>query len=340
LKVAAETDRRHALLVVDDDPNTVQLLRGWFGEDRFDIHAADDGASGLQAVREVRPEVILLDLKMPGELDGIAVARRLKSDAATRSIPIILLTACRSVDQKVEAFAAGADDYVTKPFEFEEIDARIQSMLRRRRMLVELESTIEDLQSENENLEQMLEIDEKTGLFNFRHFQRKLTEEWRRVERYGAPLSLVLFDLDNFKKLNDTLGHQAGDRALQEFATLLIGGARTTDMAARYGGEEFSVILPHTEGEMAARVAERIRRAVEEFVFLSDTDTPCRMTVSGGLATAPAAGLDSVDALVRAADRALYRAKDEGKNRIAPDASASRESAAGRSQETRRRQSS
>jgi diguanylate cyclase (GGDEF)-like protein len=159
-------------------------------------------------------------------------------------------------------------------------------------------------------------VDEKTGLYNFREFQRRLREEWQRAERYTVPLSVVFFDLDHFKRVNDTLGHQAGDRVLKEFAMLATGGARANDIAARYGGEEFAVILPHTDGEMAVRVAERIRRAVAEFEFDAG-ESPTRITVSAGVATLTAKReVSSVDDLVRAADAALYEAKELGRNRV------------------------
>jgi two-component system cell cycle response regulator len=314
-------DTTHQILVVDDDPSTVQMVRSWFAGQPYEILEAGDGESGLKLAQDSNPDLILLDLKMP-RLDGISVARKLKTDPHTRAIPLILLTACRNLEAKVDAFAAGADDYVTKPFEFAEIDARIRAMLRKRDRLVTLELTVRDLSSTNEQLEQLLMVDDKTGLYNFREFQRRLREEWQRAERYAVPLSLVFFDLDKFKNLNDTLGHQAGDRVLQEFATLVTGGARANDVAARYGGEEFAVILPHTDAEMAARVADRIRCATQDFVFLED-DTPTRVTVSAGVSTYPStASIESVDSLVRAADVALYRAKDMGRNRVVEHAEA------------------
>jgi len=317
----------HRILVVDDDPETARLVRSWFAGQPYTILEARDGEEGVQRAVGDMPDLILLDKKMPG-VDGLAAARLLKSNPTTRSIPVILLTACRTVEEKVEGFAAGADDYVTKPFAFEEVDARIRAMLRKRELYVTLESTIEELKSTNQQLEELLVVDEKTGLFNFREFQRKLREEWLRAERYGTSLSLVMLDIDDFKRLNDSLGHPTGDRALRELATLVAGGARATDLAARFGGEEFAVILPHTGAGMARRVAERIRTAVREFVFLAP-EYPGRLTVSAGLATFPShAEINSADTLVRAADRALYRAKKLGKDRVttddgAPDRSAS-----------------
>jgi diguanylate cyclase (GGDEF)-like protein len=306
----------HRILVVDDDPATARLVRTWYRGEPFEILNAPSGEEGLRLAAECSPELILLDIRMPG-LDGVSVARRLQQNPATCGIPVILLTACRDLDTKVEAFAAGAYDYITKPFECEEIDARIRAILQRRQALLRLQSEVSDLRTNNDQLEQLLMVDDKTGLFNFREFQRRLREEWNRAERYHTSLSLIFLDLDDFKIINDTMGHQAGDRALEEFATLVGGGARATDVAARYGGEEFAIILPHTDGTMGLRVAERILAAVREFVFIEDVK-PTRITVSAGVATYPAGPeIDSMDALVRAADEALYRAKDAGKDCVA-----------------------
>jgi diguanylate cyclase (GGDEF)-like protein len=320
-EIPAGSDRRKRILVIDDDPETARLLRTWFKGRDYDIHDASNAVEGLKLAVRSDPDIILLDIRMPG-MDGLATARHLKTDPVTRSIPVILLTACHQVNVKVEGFASGADDYVTKPFEFEEVDARIRAMLRKRELYVKLEGTVRDLHATNKQLEELLVVDEKTGLYNYRQFRQKLEEEWLRAERYGTPLSLIMLDLDDFKKLNDTWGHLAGDRALQEFATLVAGGARATDMAARYGGEEFAIILPHTNGSMAVRVAERIREAARQFVFLAD-EHPQGITVSAGVATFPSSdGVDSPDALIRVADQALYAAKKAGKDRVV-DASGS-----------------
>jgi len=338
IEPATESDLRERtprLLVVDDDPATAQLIRQWFA-DSMEVFDAPDGQEGLRQAFDNRPDLMLLDLRMPG-LDGIAVAQQLKDDNRTRAIPILVLSACRDNESKVDAFSAGADDYVTKPFEVKEVDARIRSLLRTREALINMEVTVQDLTSTNERLEQMLMVDEKTGLYNFREFQRRLKAEWSRGERYGVPLSLVFFDLDHFKQINDTLGHPAGDRILKEFAVLATGGARANDIAARYGGEEFAVILPHTEREMALRVAERIRRAVDEFVFNSG-DKPTHVTVSGGVATFPGGkAIDSMEALVRSADAALYRAKDQGRNLVVASETDGSESATPKPQSWRRR---
>ena len=151
------------ILVVDDDPATVGLVRSWFKDQMYEILEAADGETGLAIALKQRPDLVLLDLTMPG-VDGIAVARSLKANPATRTIPIIVLTACRDLNAKVEAFAVGADDYVTKPFDVEEVDARICAMLRKREFMLGLESTVRTLATTNQQLEQLLMVDEKTGL--------------------------------------------------------------------------------------------------------------------------------------------------------------------------------
>lgn len=303
----------HRILIVDDDPETARLLRTWYAGQPFEVFSAEDGEEGVEQALALGPDLIVLDVSMP-LLDGFAATQRLKSNPETASIPVILLTARKATDDKVRGFAVGCDDYVTKPFAFEEMDARVRAMLRKRELYMELEVANQELQSKNQQMQELLVVDEKTGLANYREFQRRLREEWLRAERYRMPLSLIMLDLDDFRDVNNNWGHPAGDTVLREFALLVAGGARATDLAARYGGEEFGIILPHTEGDLAQRVAERIRAAVEEFEFLAD-EGPIQVTVSAGVATWPSGpAIESVEDLVRAADRALYRAKHSGKN--------------------------
>ena len=314
MTTAAET----RILVVDDDPGTVRLVREWYRGQPFRILEAGDGEEGIRVALAERPDLILMDLVMP-RTNGFEAARRLKSDPSTSGIPVILVSAQRETKSKRDGFDAGADDYVTKPFEFEEVDARIRAMLRKRELYLTLESRNQELKATNEQLEELATVDELTGLANYRTFRKRLQDEWIRAARYGHPLSLVMLDLDDFKKVNDTLGHLAGDRVLREFAMLVAGGARATDLPARYGGEEFAIILPHTEGERAVRVAERVRAAVAEFSFL-DGETPLKVTVSAGVATHPSnTGVQSEEEFLKTADKALYAAKNGGKNRVVVD---------------------
>lgn len=289
------------ILVVDDDANTARLVRGWYTGRPVQVLVAKDGDEGVRRAAAEKPDIILMDLMMPGT-NGFEASRRLKADPATAGIPVILLSARREPQTKREGFDAGIDHYVEKPFDLDEMDARIRSMIEKSKAYLKLEEEAT--------------VDEKTGLANYRVFYKKLREEWERSERYKLPLSIVMLDLDDFKRVNDTVGHPAGDRVLREFAVLLSGGARGTDLPARYGGEEFAMILPHTDRERAEHVAERIRAAVADFVFL-EPDQSLRVTVSAGVATfAPGLYFASAEQLVAAADRALYAAKKAGKNQV------------------------
>jgi diguanylate cyclase (GGDEF)-like protein len=300
-RAAVTIDAATKILVVDDDPETARLMRGWYKGRAVEILEAGDGDEGVRRAVSEKPDIILMDVMMP-RTNGIEASRRLKTDPATSGIPVILLSARREPQTKREGFDAGIDQYVEKPFDLDEIDARIRSMIDKRKTYL--------------RLEEEATVDEKTGLANYRVFFKKLREEWERSERYTLPLSVVMLDLDDFKRVNDTVGHLAGDRVLREFAMLVSGGARGTDLPARYGGEEFAMILPHTDRTRAERVAERVRAAVAEFTFL-EPDRALRLTVSAGVSTAAAgSGIDSAEQLVASADRALYAAKAAGKNRV------------------------
>jgi two-component system, cell cycle response regulator len=309
IRPAAHTEvERDRILVVDDNPDNVEIVSTRLQFRGYQVDEATDGEAALRKVQESPPDLILLDVMLPG-IDGYEIARRIKNDERLPYIPIILVTARDSTQDKVMGLDAGADDYLTKPLNFPELEARVRSMLRIKRLQDELEQ-------KNRELERLSISDGLTGLFNHRHIQHLLEEEYERAVRARDKLTVAMLDLDRFKLVNDTFGHQAGDRVLEEFADVLRREAREIDRLGRYGGEEFIVILPETGIEDAAVFLERVRRSVARRPFHVGSNEPHHMTVSAGVATFPHPGIDDPQGLLRSADQALYAAKEGGRNRV------------------------
>ena len=302
------------ILVVDDHQDNVELLRARLESWGYAVDSAADGMQALQAVETAPPDLILLDVMMPS-LDGNEVARRIKQNPALPFIPIIMQTALDSTESKVEGLEAGADDYITKPIEFAELKARLRSMLRIKRLQEELEERERQLLEANERLRHMSRTDGLTGLDNRRYLEQQLDMMYAHSERLGEPLSCVICDLDRFKSVNDTYGHQAGDAILKQFAVILKREAREIDRVARYGGEEFVILLPGTVLDAAVTFAERVRKEVEEHTFTFDGGQVQR-TASFGVAAWPHPRISDCDGILRAADDALYVAKETGRNRV------------------------
>ena len=308
-----EEQESNRILVVDDSPDNLEIITARLKSVGYDVATAIDGESAVADVRKQPPDLILLDVMLPG-MDGYEVARVIKQDPDLPFIPIILVTARDSTADKVTGLDAGADDYLPKPINFPELEARVRSMLRIKRLQDELEE-------KNRELERLSISDGLTGLFNHRHIHQELWEEFERVQRTEEPLAVAMMDLDHFKQINDTYGHQAGDTVLAEVADILRETAREIDKLGRYGGEEFMAILPDSDLDAATVFAERVREAVEHHIFDVGLAKPIRLTVSAGVATYPNANIDNPDLLVDWADRALYAAKKAGRNRVvrAPD---------------------
>jgi two-component system, cell cycle response regulator len=296
------------ILVVDDNPDNLEIISTRLRFRGYDVLTAERGAAAIAAVHEDAPDLILLDIMMP-DMDGYEVARRIRAERDLPYIPIIVVTARDSTEDKVTGLDAGADDYLTKPINFPELEARVRSMLRIKRLQDQLEAT-------NRELEQLSISDGLTGLFNHRHLHEILADEYERSRRTEEPMSVVMLDLDRFKEVNDTYGHQAGDRVLEELAAILRECAREIDKLGRYGGEEFMAILPDSDPEAGAVFAERVRQLVENQQFDIQADEPLRMTISAGVASYPGHGADSPRRLVHQADLALYSAKHSGRNRV------------------------
>jgi len=295
------------ILIVDDHEDNIELLRARLESWGYRTESAMDGATAIRMVEESPPDLMLLDVMMP-EIDGIEVARRVKGNANLPFIPIIMQTALDATENKVEGLEAGADDYITKPIDFAELKARLTSMLRIKRLQ-------EELKDANDRLRHMSQTDALTGLDNRRHLEERIDEAFQHARRMNEPFSCVMCDLDRFKSVNDTYGHQAGDAVLKEFAGILRSEVREIDRAGRYGGEEFMVLLPGAQLDAAGRFAERVRKHIEGHTFSFD-GVSIQRTASFGVSAWPHPRIAHCDGLVRAADEALYVAKETGRNRV------------------------
>lgn len=297
------------VVVADDDRVTREYVAGLLRGRGYEVIACDNGQKALEAAKKSSPDLVLLDVIME-PISGIDACRMLKSSSQRSDsfLPVLLLTARTDIDSRVEGLRIGADDYISKPFDERELLARVANMIAIKRMH-------DDVNAARARLERLAIRDELTGLYNYRYLQSRLSEEFKRAERYREPLSCAMIDIDHFKTFNDRFGHDVGDKVLKVVAQRLLEAVREVDVVARYGGEEFLLVLPSTHLSGALTVAERVWRMIGQRDFTWD-DRAERITVSVGVALFPSRGVSSRDALLKAADRALYRAKEDGRDRI------------------------
>ena len=302
------------ILIVEDETNNRYLLKTYLTSDGHAVKMAKSGEEALEMVSEEPPSVIILDILLP-KMNGFEVCRRLKHSVNTSFIPIILVTALRGNKERIEGIEAGADDFINKPFNRVELLTRVKSLLRIKALNDALEQKVEELEKAKAKLRKLAVTDGLTGLFNYRAFKRQLHLEISRSKRFGLPVSLLMMDIDHFKVYNDHFGHPNGDRVLKLFARLLYENVRDVDCLSRYGGEEFVLILPGTEKKSARIVAEKLRKLVEQFSFPLEKNLPKgRVTMSVGVASFPQDTQDEEE-LIRSTDKALYKAKNTGRNR-------------------------
>lgn len=295
---------RPTILIVDDATDNIMALAGALSE-CYDISFATSGQQALDLISEHVPQLILLDVLMP-EMDGFEVCRRLKNDAATQDIPVIFITAMSSARDEELGLKIGAIDYISKPFSMPVVKARVHNHLL--------------LKQRADLLETLASLDPLTHLPNRRKFDRKLTEEWKRAERDGSAISILMIDIDYFKRYNDNYGHGDGDSCLYRVAQALAAeSSRVGDFIARYGGEEFIVILPQTDIDGAMTVGERLRKRIEELqIPHAYSSVGPYVSISLGCASVRPA-VDKVQPidLISAADNQLYKAKELGRNKVA-----------------------
>lgn len=294
---------RQTVLIVDDSPVNLQML-GKLLQDEWNVKVANNGKTALNiASSEEPPDLILLDVMMP-EIDGYTICRILKASPETREIPVIFVTAMSQEDDEAKGLEMGAIDYIVKPYSAAIVKARVRNHM--------------ELKMYRDMLKNASRIDGLTGIANRRRFDETIDVEWKRAFRDGTPMSLLMIDIDFFKRFNDTYGHQVGDECLRKVAmTLARSLNRPGDLAARYGGEEFVCILPAVDSEGAKSIALRIHEAVRELrIPHEDSDVNDHVTISIGAATMMPGGSAGWDQLVERADKALYQAKQQGRDRV------------------------
>jgi diguanylate cyclase (GGDEF)-like protein len=292
---------QNTILIIDDNADTIRLLSTMVRE-QGRVLFATSGAAGLELARVQRPQLILLDVEMQG-MDGFAVNERIRRDPDLRSCAVIFVTAQSSPEAEIACLDAGAVDFIPKPLNAAVVQARVRTHLR--------------LQAALAALDELANQDGLTGLYNRRYFDRQLAAEFARHRRHHLPLGIVLVDVDDFKLFNDRYGHQRGDACLEEVAEALRDGARRPgELAARYGGEEFVVLLPNTTPDALARYGDWLCRRIAALgIPHPGASAAPHVTASIGLCARIPAESDTAQAMLHAADMALYRAKRAGRNR-------------------------
>lgn len=296
-------NKRSTILLVDDEPQNLHLLVNALKDD-YELLVAGSGAEAIKrAHNDTQPDLILLDIVMPN-MDGLQVCRILKADAATRGIPIIFITARDEVEDETDGLAAGAVDYITKPFSPAIVQARVRTQLK--------------LKMQTDLLTRLAGLDGLTSLPNRRQFDTRFEEEWRSAIINGKPMALIMMDIDHFKQYNDHYGHHAGDECLRQVAAVLNSVIRdNADMVARYGGEEFVALLHDSDLDNSMQVGERFRQRVQA-LGLEHPSSPVSNVVTLSVGTAsctPQCG-DQAIGLLNTADRMLYKSKNRGRNRV------------------------
>ena len=293
-----KSEERAKILIIDDIPDTVDIVQKLFESEGHEVFTAFTGEEGIRKANQIKPDVILLDINLPG-IDGNMALRKIKRENPDQSV--VMLTAYATVDNAIRALKEGASDFVKKPFEMDHLVHIVNRCFEKCRILREKQHLEKEVR-------RLSITDDLTGLFNHRHFYKKLEEETIRAQRQNVPLSLMMFDVDNFKQYNDTRGHIEGDKVLEKIGKIVGQCIRQkVDSGYRYGGDEFAVILIGVKADRASEIAERIRGLVERSK-LGD------ITVSIGLAEYNAD--KDIKHFIKSADDAMYLAKSQGGNRM------------------------
>lgn len=296
------------ILVADDERLMREHLVGLLRSNGYTVEAFEDGQSLVERVGKGGVDLVLLDVLMP-RLSGLEACRIIKSLSSEAFLPVVLLTVRADTQSRVDGLRIGADDYVAKPFDERELIARVEAMLR-------IKKLHDHVAKARAKLEQLSVHDELTGLYNYRYLHTRLGEEFKRAERYHDPLACIVLDIDRLQAVNEVGGRPLGDNVVRGVSDIVRRSVREVDVIARFGGDEFLLVLPSTHFAGSVTVAERIWREVTERPFFGEQTGPIRVTLSMGVALYPSRDVRSKDALLRAADAALHQAKKDGGNRI------------------------
>jgi diguanylate cyclase (GGDEF)-like protein len=309
---ASQIENRQILLV-DDDVVVRAKVSESLQQDGFGVILAKNGNDGIIAYQEHRPDLVLVDAVMP-LVDGFEFCEKLK-DLGERFTPILMITSLDDNQSVDKAFAAGATDYITKPINLSILRQRVRNLIQQSQLI---KNQLTELQQANQNLQLLANLDSLTKLANRRGFDRYIQQEWDRMQRIKAPLSLVMCDVDFFKNYNDKYLHPTGDKCLIKVAMAMRNTVRRSgDLVARYGGEEFAVILPNTDALGAVSVAENIRMAVKDLRIPHEASAVSPyVSMSLGVSTIIPTHESNHQHLIDAADRALYQAKFQGRDRV------------------------
>ena len=294
-------EKKHSVLIVDDENSNIMSLTDILSP-LYKIYAAKSGLLGLKAAEKYQPDLILLDIIMP-EVDGFFVISALKNSEKTQNIPVIFVTGLNNAYDEEKGLELGAADYIPKPFSPAIVKLRVRNQL----------NMLEHLRT----IERLSMTDQLTGLPNRRAFNNRLSSDWGRTLREKGSISVLAVDIDRFKKYNDSFGHQQGDVALQAISALFSQSLkRPGDFVSRWGGEEFIILLPNTDARGAFDVAEQVRASIQEMVISAIEKKAQKITVSIGVNTISPVQEDDVEDFISKADKALYTAKKEGRNKV------------------------
>ena len=293
-----------SILIVEDNEIDAKLIQRFLDGEPYEIKLVKDGEDALHRIQQQKFDLILLDLLLPGK-NGYEICKTLKAKEQTRNIQIVAVTNLSDTESKVQGIESGTDDYLIKPVNADELKTRVRALIKKKEYL-------DTLCTRYEMAVYSAITDKLTGLYSRGYYDHFLNLEIKRSLRQNTPLALLMIDIDNFKQINDTFGHQAGDKILEQLGDIIKLNIREIDLAARYGGEEFAVVMSNTDLREAEQAAERIRQSIQEQA-VSDGDA--QVTVSIGIALYPM-DATSMNDLVEKADRSLYKAKRDGKNRV------------------------